>query len=41
MSLTNGLNLMGVGITYQYVIKGIIFILAVAFDVRSRAKKAI
>ena len=36
MSLTNGLNLMGVGIAYQYVIKGIIFIIAVAFDIRSR-----
>ena len=40
MSLTNGLNLMGIGITYQYIIKGIIFILAVAFDVRSRIVKA-
>ena len=40
MSLTNGLNLMGIGITYQYIIKGIIFVLAVAFDVRSRVAKA-
>ena len=40
MSLTNGLNLMGIGITYQYIIKGIIFILAVAFDVRSRVARA-
>ena len=38
MSLTNGLNLMGVGIAYQYVIKGLIFIIAVAFDVLSRRK---
>ena len=38
MSLTNGLNLMGVGIAYQYVIKGLIFILAVAFDVMNRKK---
>ena len=38
MSLTNGLNLMGVGIAYQYVIKGIIFILAVAFDVMNQKK---
>lgn len=37
MSLTNGMNLMGVDISYQYVVKGIIFIIAVAFDVRSRA----
>ncbi len=36
MSLTNGLNLMGVGIAYQYVIKGVIFIIAVAFDVMNR-----
>ncbi len=39
MSLTNGLNLMGVGIAYQYIIKGIIFILAVAFDVYTRGRK--
>lgn len=38
MSLTNGMNLMGVDISYQYVVKGIIFITAVAFDVRTRAK---
>lgn len=36
MSLTNGMNLMGVDIAYQYVVKGIIFIIAVAFDVRTR-----
>lgn len=36
ISLTNGLNLMGIGIAYQYVIKGVIFIIAVAFDVVSR-----
>ena len=41
MSLTNGLNLIGVGISYQYLIKGIIFICAVALDVRGRGKKAI
>lgn len=39
MSLTNGMNLMGVGISYQYVIKGAIFILAVAFDVYTRSRK--
>jgi putative multiple sugar transport system permease protein len=40
MSLTNGMNLLGVDISFQYVVKGIIFVLAVAFDVitRSRAK---
>ncbi len=41
ISLTNGLNLMGIGISYQYIIKGIIFIFAVAFDVYSRGRKAI
>jgi len=37
MSLTNGMNLMGVDISLQYVVKGIIFIIAVAFDVRTRS----
>lgn len=38
MSLTNGMNLMGVDISYQYIVKGIIFIIAVAFDVQTRKK---
>lgn len=38
MSLTNGMNLMGVDISYQYIVKGLIFIIAVAFDVRTRKK---
>ena len=38
MSLTNGMNLMSVDISYQYIVKGIIFIAAVAFDVRARKK---
>ena len=38
MSLTNGLNLLGVGIAYQYIVKGVIFIAAVAFDVYNRKK---
>ncbi|MCR5291733.1 MAG: sugar ABC transporter permease [Eubacterium sp.] len=38
MSLTNGMNLMGIDISYQYIVKGLIFIIAVAFDVRSRKK---
>ena len=38
MSLTNGMNLMSVDISYQYIVKGIIFIIAVAFDVRTRRK---
>lgn len=41
MSLTNGLNLMGVGISYQYIIKGLIFVIAVAFDVYSQGKKTV
>jgi putative multiple sugar transport system permease protein len=36
MSLTNGMNMMMVDISYQYIVKGIIFIIAVAFDVRTR-----
>ncbi|MBD5547879.1 MAG: sugar ABC transporter permease [Lachnospiraceae bacterium] len=38
MSLTSGMNLMGVDNSYQYIVKGIIFIIAVAFDVRVRSK---
>ena len=38
MSLTNGMNLLGVDISFQYVVKGAIFIIAVAFDVISRRK---
>lgn len=38
MSLTNGMNLMGVDTSFQYIVKGIIFIIAVAFDVRTRSK---
>lgn len=38
MSLTNGMNLMGVDIAYQYIVKGIIFIIAVAFDVKTRTR---
>ncbi len=41
MSLINGLNLIGVGISYQYLIKGIIFVIAVALDVRGRGRKAL
>ncbi|MDR1600199.1 MAG: sugar ABC transporter permease [Oscillospiraceae bacterium] len=36
ISLTNGMNLMGVDISFQYMLKGAIFILAVAFDIISR-----
>ena len=38
MALTNGMKLMMVDISYQYIVKGLIFIIAVAFDVRTRNK---
>lgn len=38
ISLTNGMNLMGIDISRQYIVKGLIFILAVAFDVLTRKK---
>jgi putative multiple sugar transport system permease protein len=40
MSLTSGMNLMGIGIDYQYIVRGAVLAAAVIFDVatRSRAK---
>lgn len=38
-SLTSGMNLLNVGISYQYMIRGAILILAVVFDVLTRNKK--
>lgn len=35
-SLTSGMNLMGVGIAYQYIVRGIVLALAVIFDVYTR-----
>lgn len=35
-SLSSGMNLMGVGISYQYVIRGTILVLALVFDVITR-----
>ena len=35
-SLTSGMNLMGTGISYQYIVRGIILVLAVIFDVATR-----
>lgn len=35
-SLTSGMNLMGIGISYQYIVRGIILALAVIFDVATR-----
>jgi putative multiple sugar transport system permease protein len=33
------MNLMGVDVSFQYIVKGVIFIIAVAFDVRTRGKR--
>lgn len=38
-ALTSGMNLMGIGISYQYMIKGIVLVTAVIFDVMTRNKK--
>ncbi|MFD0670305.1 sugar ABC transporter permease [Cohnella sp. GCM10027633] len=40
MSLTSGMNLMGVGISYQYMIRGGVLAAAVIFDVMTRKKRA-
>lgn len=39
-SLRNGMDLMGVDISYQYIIRGIILVAAVIFDVITRRKKS-
>lgn len=39
-SLTSGMNLMGVDISYQYIIRGIILVAAVIFDVMTRRKRS-
>ncbi|ERJ13088.1 sugar ABC transporter permease [Haloplasma contractile] len=39
-SLTNGMNLMGVGISMQYLIRGLVLVAAVVFDVKTRNMKA-
>lgn len=39
--LNNGMSIMGVGIDWQQAIKGLILLLAVAFDVYSRKRKAV
>ncbi|NMC30648.1 MAG: sugar ABC transporter permease [Pelolinea sp.] len=36
MSLTNGMNLMGIDISSQYIVKGVVLVLAVVFDVATR-----
>jgi len=39
-SLTSGMNLLGVGISYQYMIRGGVLAAAVIFDVMTRRKRA-
>nr|WP_240739659.1 hypothetical protein [Marinitoga lauensis] len=37
-SLINGMNLIGVGISFQYIIRGAVLIAAVVFDIKQEAK---
>jgi putative multiple sugar transport system permease protein len=37
-SLTSGMNLMGIGISYQYMVRGAVLAAAVIFDVKTRGK---
>ncbi|KLO21922.1 ABC transporter permease [Marinitoga sp. 1197] len=37
-SLINGMNLIGVGISYQYIIRGAVLVAAVVFDIKTRNK---
>lgn len=37
-SLTSGMNLMGIGISYQYIVRGAVLAAAVIFDVKTRGK---
>ncbi|NBD23534.1 sugar ABC transporter permease [Paenibacillus glycinis] len=39
-SLSSGMNLLGVGISYQYMIRGAVLAIAVIFDVMTRRKRA-
>ncbi len=36
MSLTSGMNLMGIDIAYQYIVRGLVLVAAVIFDVTTR-----
>ncbi|GAB4397020.1 MAG: sugar ABC transporter permease [Anaerolineales bacterium] len=38
MSLTSGMNLMGIDIAYQYVVRGAVLVAAVVFDVATRSR---
>jgi len=39
MSLTNGMNLMGIDISTQYIVRGAVLVLAVIFDVATRKRR--
>ena len=38
LSLTSGMNLRGIGIAYQYIVRGAVLVAAVIFDVTTRGK---
>ncbi len=38
MSLTSGMNLMGIDIAYQYIVRGLVLVAAVVFDVTTRSR---
>jgi putative multiple sugar transport system permease protein len=38
LSLTSGMNLMGIGISYQYIVRGAVLAAAVIFDVATRSR---
>lgn len=38
-SLDNGMSLLNLGTTYQYLIKGFVLLMAVCFDIASKKKK--
>ena len=40
MSLMNGMNLLGTDISLQYIIRGLVLLLAVIFDVTTRKRAA-
>lgn len=39
MSLTNGMNLMGIDISTQYIVRGAVLVIAVVFDVATRKRR--
>lgn len=38
ISLTNGMNLMGIDISTQYIVRGAVLVAAVIFDVATRKR---